>query len=109
MSKGLLRIVSIVVLITAVLMLTGQVASISAAAFEKVEKASCDGSDDHEQHETVPCSAPDCPMFLCLSFYTVEPSIPEADSTETVATDQFTSNLILKPFVKLIFHPPSIA
>lgn len=107
-SKLIFKTGSWLVLFAVTLMFTGFPANISAASPEKAEKSCCDGCADNEAQESAPCSTPVCPMFLCLSFDTVEPFVPQGTSLITTTDHPFVVKPVIKQFVKSILHPPSI-
>lgn len=106
----LLRIIAIVVLLTVTTMFTGLETAFSAVSAAKAEKSCCDGCNHDEDRDSSPTppSAPDCPVFMCLSFDVVEPVTLQVISTEIIPSFAFITEPIPDPFIKSIFHPPSL-
>ena len=107
MRVSYFRIVSVILLVVVMIMFTGLSTSISAIHLEKTDEPCCDECNKGESRNPDHCSAPDCPMFLCLSINTVPPFMPSI-SLEGVYVPQTFEESHLKSFVKSVFHPPTI-
>jgi hypothetical protein len=101
------KFVSIIVMIAMTFLFTGLSATASAAFFEKSEKSCCDECNKGVNPNSVDCSTPECPMFLCLSINTVPPFMP-LNFLGSVYIHQPVEELRLELSVKSIFHPPTI-
>jgi len=103
------------VLFAVVAMFTGLETAVSAAPVAKTAKSCCDdcGHDqgqDGPASPSAPPSAPGCPAFLCLSVDVVVPVTPPLPlSLEIIPFFSFIPEPIPDPFIKSIFHPPSLA
>ena len=107
------RIISLIVLLAVVSMFTGLETAVSAAPVVKTEKSCCDGcghdgDQDSPASQSVPQSAPYCPAVMCLSFDVVEPITLQVVFSETIPFFAFIPESIPDPFIKSIFHPPSL-
>ncbi|WP_298271121.1 hypothetical protein [Geobacter sp.] len=104
------RIISLIVLLAVVSMFTGLETAVSAAPVTKIEKSCCDGcgQDEDQDNSPAPKSAPGCPAFLCLTVDNVEPVTLQVISSEIIPVFAFIPEPIPDPFVKSIFHPPSL-
>jgi hypothetical protein len=107
------RIIATIVLLAVISMFTGLETASSAAPVEKATKSCCDGCGHNEDQERPvsqpgPQSAPDCPAFMCLSFDIVNPIALQLISPETTPFFSFMPDPIPAPFIKSIFHPPSL-
>lgn len=108
------RFIAILVLLAVISMFTGLETAFSAAPVVKAEKSCCDGCDHDDDQDapaskSVPHSAPYCPAFMCLSVNVVEPITLQVISSETIPFFTFIPEQIPDPFIKSIFHPPSLA
>ncbi len=101
------KMISLILLVSAALMLTGFSESFSSAFLEKAEKSCCDECNNGE--EKTPganhCSTPDCPLFVCLAINIDSPFVLST-SFEGIYVPLFSPEPILKPLPKSIFHPP---
>ena len=97
-----------ILLLAVVLMFTGLSVNVSAATFENAEKSCCDECNTGTNPNSVDCSTPDCPHFLCLSIKTVSPFILSV-SAKNVYIPKFAEELSLKSIPRPIFHPPTIS
>lgn len=107
MRFSFFRLISIIVLISVVIMLSGLSEPAFASLVEKAEKPCCDECNKGANPNSVDCSTPDCPHFLCLSIKTVSPFILSV-SAENVYIPKFAAELSLKSIPRPIFHPPKI-
>lgn len=105
MQSILFRPAALIILIAAVLMFTGLPEYVFAAP---AEKPCCDDCNKGANPNSVDCSTPDCPHFLCLSIKTVSPFILSV-SAEGVYIPRFAEELSLKSIPRPIFHPPTIS
>ena len=105
MRFSFFRLISIIVLISVVIMLSGLSEPAFASLVEKAEKPCCDECNKGANPNSVDCSTPECPMFLCLSINTVSPFMP-LNFLGSVYIHQPVEELHLKLSVKSIFHPP---
>ncbi len=110
---SLLKIIAFVVLVAVISMFTGLETAFSAAPVEKAAKSCCDGCEHDENQESpssqsVPQSAPYCPAFMCLSFDVVKPIALQLFLSETIPFFTFIPEPNPDPFIKSIFHPPSL-
>lgn len=102
------RWIAIMVLIAVVLMFSGISAPASAEPLEKAEKACCDECSNGERQGPVPCSTPDCPIFLCLAINVTVP-VTLSFSTKSVSIPPVSNKLHPTSPVRPIFHPPAAA
>jgi len=107
------RLIAIIVLVAMISMFAGLETAYSAAPVEKVAKSCCDGcGHDEDQERPVsqpgPKSTPDCPAFMCISFDVVKPIALQLILSESIPFFAYTPDPIPDPFIKSIFHPPSI-
>lgn len=101
-----LRILSLVLLVVAVLSLSGIVATAEALVHAGEAAACCDDDSKKQGPETDPCSVPDCPCAFCL---TIDVAHPPTVSRATVGTVNFKpgqQRLPLSEFINLIEYPP---
>ncbi|MBI1920580.1 MAG: hypothetical protein HYS23_05825 [Geobacter sp.] len=99
------RIFSIVVLILALVLLSGLASTVSAA----IAVSGLDACCAHQQSDTqpdVPCPDIDCPCASCISCETIEPFSTTPKSLETVSQHTFLSDLHPDPFTSPIDYPP---
>jgi hypothetical protein len=101
------RAFSIVVLVIAITTFTGLPDSVSAALEDKGAESCCDACNQSNEKSPDQCSTPECPVFLCLTV-NLGSSFTLPVPFERVYVPQFPREPILKPFPKLIFHPPKI-
>ena len=106
MKRFLFRVVSIIILFAVVSIFTG-LSDVSAALLMNVEKPCCDECNKNGSQSADHYSAPDCPMFLCLSMDTVSPFKPSIPR-EGVFIPHSVKEFHLTSPVKSIFHPPAI-
>lgn len=99
------RIFSIIVLILALVVLSGLASTVSAAVTATVTDSCCDHPRT-DTHPELPCPECDCPCASCLSCETVEPFSASIQARETVSPSVFLSNLHPNPFANPIDYPP---
>lgn len=108
------RFIAMLVLVAVISMFTGLETVVSAAPVTKVEKSCCgdcgqDGDQDGPASQSVPHSAPCCPAVMCLSFDVAKPIAFLVVYSETIPSFfTFIPDPIPDPFIKSIFHPPSL-
>lgn len=105
------KIIAIVVLLAVTSMLSGADSAFSAVPVEKAVKSCCGGcgqDEDRESPAPFPQSAPHCPAFMCLSFDVVEPMALRLDVSDIFPSLAFIPEAIPDPFIKSIFHPPTL-
>lgn len=110
MRSTLFRIISIIVLFVAVFSFSGLETAVASSSVAKADKSCCGSCDQDEDQSPSrgPASSPDCPLVLCLSADIVEPITLQVVSSETVPFFTFVPESIPDPFIKSIFHPPSL-
>lgn len=102
------RLFSIIVLVLALVVLSGLASTVSAAVTASVSDSCC----DHKQtdtHPEVPCPDLDCPCVSCLSCETVEQFSASLQTRETVSLHVFLSKLHPNSFANPIDYPPEFA
>lgn len=101
-----LRILSLVLLVVAVLSLSGIVTTAEVLAHAGEAAPCCDKDSRNKGPETDPCSVPDCPCAFCL---TIDVATPPTVSRTTVGTVNFKpgqQRLPLSEFFSPIEYPP---
>ena len=108
------RLIAIIVLLAVITMFSGLESAYSAAPAKKAAKSCCgDCGHDEDQNrpnpQPGPKSAPTCPAVMCLSFDVVKPIAVLVVYSETIFSFfPFIPDPIPDPFIKSIFHPPSL-
>ncbi len=102
------KVFTLVLLVAVSLMFTGLLTTAPAVDVEKAAKPCCDECNKNESQSTDHCSAPDCPMFLCLSVDVVSSFTP-SELSGSIHIPHFAERLNLESPAKPIFHPPVIA
>jgi hypothetical protein len=104
-SKGILRVFSIVLLLSVFFMFSG-VSSTFFYANSQIANKSCCNNCEKESNKKDNCSTPDCPAFLCLSIDFVKIFSPQIFFNEKTLPKKIESQNI-KFLEKSIFHPPA--
>jgi len=101
------RAFSMVVLVIAITTFTGLPTSVSASLQDKAEGSCCGACNQGNEKNPDQCSTPECPVFLCLTA-DLGSSFALPVPFERAYIPQFPGEPSLKPFPKLIYHPPEI-
>lgn len=103
-----MRIASLIVLLSLVVVFTGLSSYAAVASPEKTAKSCCDECNKKDKaSKSDRCSTPDCPMFLCLSMNVVTPFTPSIQ-TESIFLTYHVKEFHLSISTKPIFHPPVV-
>ncbi len=103
-----LKTVSLALLLVVLFIFTGLSSFVVVQAPDASAKACCDACSKEKTRSTNACSAPDCPLYLCLTASTVSPVSILAP--EAVRLSLFTIEA-RSPYsvVKSVFHPPALS
>ena len=106
-KKSPFRIIAGLLLIIAILSLSG-LPSMAATYLDAQNVSSCCDSDcdDETPKESAPCSAPDCPCFSCISMVMSTQFALLPFSTFEVITSITTPGYPLSGYTASIDHPP---
>lgn len=114
-KKSPFRIIATLLLVIAILSLSGLTATAASFADAGSISSCCDSDcdddtrNDETQKKSGPCSTPDCPCFSCISMVMAAPFALRYFSTvETIAFIP-TRNYQLSEYIVSIDYPPEIA
>lgn len=103
-----LRILSTMLLVVAVLSLSGIVTTVEALVHAG-DAACCNNDSPDKESGATPCPVPDCPCAFCL---TIDAAYPPTVSRTTVGAVSFNPHQQRFPvsdFINLIEYPPEVS
>jgi len=98
------RISSVILLVAAMLALSGIVATAVALAHAEDAVACCD--NDSQEKDSAPCSVPDCPCASCLSIEFVAPPAFAGGAAAGADFSPHRQLFFLSEFICSIDYPP---